>query len=188
MKYFAASLLALAGVSFIPAASTAPQESISSEPLIIRGDSFEDGIYFVQITKKGGKLTLSPIQNVVGLDGKPVADAPDPGPGGPPLPPGSRISEVRVAMEDIGQLAKFDQQVETLKFSLKVPASLESFSVAYNSVNSTLEVVLEEFASPQWDPWRLPFVAAMDAAKDNQDRDALVAAVDEARALLSESD
>jgi len=185
VKYYFLTVLALAGLSGIPA-GTALQEPVSkTAPLIICADAFADGVYYVQITKANGKLTLSPLQ-AVDLHGKPVGSG---DPEGPTPPDGSsRIGAVQDAMEDIGQLAKFHQQVETLKFSLKIPPSLMTFGVAYNSVNSTLEVVLEEFASPQWDPWLKPFVVAMEAAKGDQDRDALVAAVDEARALLSESD
>ena len=99
-----------------------------------------------------------------------------------------QIGKVRKAMADAGELPKFQQQVANLKFSLQIPETVTSFSVAYNAINLNLQNALEEFATPHWDPWRLPFVEEMDSARESQDFAALVAAIDKARAALTEGD
>jgi len=193
MRYILLSTFAVLGAVAIlppalglaPSAPSAPSAPTDCEPLVICADGWADDTYFARIVKKDGKLTLTLVA-AVGLDGQPIAGADPDDPDGPTPPDdgSSRIGQVRTAMAAIGQLPKFEQQLKGFDFMLVVTDSDDTRAKVFNATNRTLELVLEGFAE-QWDPWRLPFVEAMDGATE---RDDLIAVIAEARAFLSEGD
>jgi hypothetical protein len=173
----AAIAMTMSPVMILPAASSSAMQV--TQPLIIYGnDLAPNESVILQVSNVGGKLVATPLSNIVGLDGQPIG-----GGSKPPVVPGdTAISKVAAAFAAIDKMDVFNQQLVVLKSSLVVPSSLNTRSLAFNYINSTLEVVLDEYASPAWSPWLDPFVIAMG---DEQELEAFVAIVDQARASLS---
>jgi hypothetical protein len=201
MKFFQMTLIAVAcgmlGALFsmnpsmtLRAASVAapapvmPQAESVGGLLVISGDSFDDGDYLVMISKRGTELSLNPIQNIVGLDGKPAEGVLPPTDSDPDVPDpilNSALEKVRESFEADGKLAVFKQQVTLLKVVLEIPDSFGTRPLAWNHVNGILEKVLGEYASPYWDAWLLPLI---DALEDTDDFDTFKKIVSEASASL----
>ena len=182
MRYLFIASVALSVSSILPAASVAPQ---GMQPLVIYGDDLAEGeSVLLEVTNVGGKLVAVPLSNIVGLDGTP-RDGHSP-PTDPDPPSGNTdLGKVKAGFVAINKVDVFNQQVAVLRVTLSVPESLNTRALAFNYINSTLETVLQDYAHPQWTSWLDPFVEKMNA---EQELDAFVAVVDQARASLSEGD
>ena len=108
-------------------------------------------------------------------------------PGAPPDNPGpdTTLEEVRNNFIADGELPVFTGQVALMREVLIVPVSTLTFAAAYNHVNGVLVRALGDYASPHWDPWRLPFVDDMEAEREgDQDLAELRKLVEAANASL----
>jgi|15BtaG_2_1085339.scaffolds.fasta_scaffold02420_5 hypothetical protein len=157
-------------------------QGVAGAPLVINGDAFPDGIYYVQIEKKNGALKLSPIQSV-GLDGNPTTGSLPPVDNDPPEDPipNTAIEKVKAAFAAEGLIAVFNQQVALLKAVIEIPDSFTTRPLAFNHINGILEKALGEYASPYWEPWLIPLVTAVEEAEDF---DTIKTLASEARASL----